>query len=178
MTGCGGKCSLKAPASRELVLIRKRFDAGAIRSWGLLGLDEVGALHFRDLKDCDSVKEVSIAAYGPSGEPLMGSVMIDAFLLRRKVDRDEWPDERTPTTWRPLREDAIQRTPLGGFMYSVTEPKEANLTNFGQGWKIGEDWEKGHDRPVLVVMWRALASQEPRFECEVAYYRRKLKRKR
>ena len=166
-----GGCSDRGP------LIRKTFDGSELTFWGELGADNVGMLHFRDLKEADYIREVSIGLYGTSGEPLRVSAAVDVFLLRRLLDNKFWPSDRTALAWRDFRQNVVTRAHLGGFQYDVTEPKEAMLTNFGQGWEMGTDWEDDCDEPpVLVVMFRSIRTTVARFRCEVAYHRPSLKK--
>ena len=161
-----GPCSERGP------LIRKTFDGNELTFWGELGADNVGMLHFRDLKEEDFIREVSIGLYNTEGEPLRVSAAVDVFLLRRLLDNKSYPSERTPLAWRDFRRDVVTRSHLGGFQYDVVEPKEAMLTNFGQGWEIGTDWEDDCDEPpVLVVAFRSIVTTDARFRCEVAYHR-------
>ena len=155
-------------------LVRKTFDANELTPWGVVGSDTVGMLHYRSLKEKDLIMEVSVGLYSGEGEPLLSNAAVDVFLLRRLVDRREWPspNNRNALAWRNFRNEVVTRAHMGGFQYGTVEPKEAMLTNFGHGWEMGTDWEDDcEEPPVLVIMWRHVQTTQARFRAEVAYHR-------
>lgn len=158
---------------------RFHIEGSTLDRWGTKGVDDVGAIHFRDMKPCDEIVGVQAALYDSAGEPVTATAMLDIFGARRQLEQLTWPGAHVaavpPTlpkdssTWDRIRTTRNMRVTMGTIRYTDLRARELYADNFAQGFPMPRDFESAGYAPVIVVMYRVLTASAAQFECAIDY---------